>query len=184
VSSSLRLRSAGVHDTRAIAAALAALLRPGDVVALAGELGAGKTAFVQGAAAALGVTERVTSPSFVLVKHYPGRLPVVHADVYRLTTLDDVIALGEEVLDPDGVTFLEWADAVTPVLPDDRFEVDIILADLTADDGERHLEMRCCGATVGRADQLAAGCAAWQDADRPAKNPNRPAKDLDRHDAS
>src|SRR5688572_23076479 len=81
-------------ETRRLAATVAGALRAGDVVALTGELGAGKTCFVQGAAAALGVTERVTSPSFLLRRDYHGDLPLVHLDVYRLERLQDVIDLG------------------------------------------------------------------------------------------
>jgi tRNA threonylcarbamoyladenosine biosynthesis protein TsaE len=159
----LLLRSAGPDDTRTIASVLAGHLEAGDLVALAGELGAGKTAFVQGAARGLGVRERVTSPSFVLVKSYPdGRLPVTHVDVYRLGTLQDVLELGDEVLDPAGVTFLEWADAVAALLPEDRFEVEVVLADLDAPEGDRLLTLRACGRTRGRFAAVAAACDPWR----------------------
>lgn len=116
--------------TQDAAAALAAVLQPGDVVALSGDLGAGKTCFVQGAAAALGVDRRVTSPTFMLVRTYPeARIPLVHVDVYRLGRLHDVYDLGDEVFAPDAVTFLEWADAVHGLLPDDRLDVEILLDD-------------------------------------------------------
>ena len=114
--------------TRAVAAMLAAVVVPGDVVALSGDLGAGKTCFVQGAAAALGVDRAVTSPTFMLVKTYPeARVPLVHADVYRLQRLHDVLDLGEDVFSPDAVTFLEWADAVEALLPVDRLDVELRL---------------------------------------------------------
>jgi tRNA threonylcarbamoyladenosine biosynthesis protein TsaE len=136
----------------------------GDLVALSGELGAGKTAFVQGAAAAIGVDERVTSPSFVLVKSYrDGRLPVTHVDVYRLDTLRDVLELGDEVLDPDGVTFLEWADAVAALLPEDRLEVEVHLAELDAPDGDRLLTVRTCGRTRQRSAAIGAACGPWRE---------------------
>jgi tRNA threonylcarbamoyladenosine biosynthesis protein TsaE len=121
----LQLRTHAPAQTREVAAVLAGVLRPGDVLALTGELGAGKTAFVQGAAAALGVTERVTSPTFVLRREYEGRLRIVHVDVYRLDTLSDVAELGEEIFDPDHVTFVEWADAARPLLPPDYLEVEL-----------------------------------------------------------
>jgi tRNA threonylcarbamoyladenosine biosynthesis protein TsaE len=162
--SSLLLRSTGPDDTRAIAGALAGHLVAGDLVALSGELGAGKTAFVQGAARALGVGERVTSPSFVLVKSYrDGRLPVVHVDVYRLGTLQDVLELGDEVLDPAGVTFLEWADAVAALLPEDRVEVEVVLAELDAPDGDRVLTVRTCGRTRERFAAIATACDGWRE---------------------
>jgi tRNA threonylcarbamoyladenosine biosynthesis protein TsaE len=160
----LLLRSTGPDDTRAIASALADHLVPGDLVALSGELGAGKTAFVQGAARALGVGERVTSPSFVLVKSYrDGRLPVVHVDVYRLGTLQDVLELGDEVLDPAGVTFLEWADAVATLLPEDRVEVEVVLAELDAPEGDRLVAVRACGRTRERFTAISAACGPWQE---------------------
>ena len=98
-------------ETHALAAALAAVARPGDVVRLLGEIGAGKTAFAQGFAAALGITERVTSPTFVLHAQYDeGRLPFNHVDLYRLAEDAEVEALGlTDVLD-DGVTLIEWAE--------------------------------------------------------------------------
>ncbi len=122
----LQLRTRSPSQTRDLAAAIATALRPGDVVALTGELGAGKTCFVQGAAAALGVGERVTSPTFVLRKEYSGRVAVVHLDVYRLDALSDVLELGfEEIVDAGAVTFIEWADAMSPLLPPDHLEVEL-----------------------------------------------------------
>jgi tRNA threonylcarbamoyladenosine biosynthesis protein TsaE len=174
----LSLRSTGPDDTRAIAGAVAAHLVAGDLVALSGELGAGKTAFVQGAARALGVAERVTSPSFVLVKSYrDGRLPVVHVDVYRLGTFQDVLELGDEVLDPAGVTFLEWADAVAALLPEDRVEVEVVLADLDAPDGDRVLAVRVCGRTQARFPAIAAACDAWRKPDPAQESAQEPAQE-------
>ncbi|MGH2728576.1 MAG: tRNA (adenosine(37)-N6)-threonylcarbamoyltransferase complex ATPase subunit type 1 TsaE, partial [Actinomycetota bacterium] len=86
----------------------------------------GKTCFVQGAAAALGVSDRVTSPSFILVKEYQGTFPILHLDVYRLSNLQELTDLGyEEFLDPRCVVFIEWGDAVGPLLPPSLLEVDI-----------------------------------------------------------
>jgi tRNA threonylcarbamoyladenosine biosynthesis protein TsaE len=145
----LHLRTHSPSQTRDLAAAVAKALRPGDVVALTGELGAGKTCFVQGAAAALGVTERVTSPTFVLRREYGGRVAVVHLDVYRLDTLSDVLELGyEEIVDTAAVTFIEWADAMSPLLPPDHLEVELrtelnpAAADADADADARRLILR------------------------------------------
>jgi tRNA threonylcarbamoyladenosine biosynthesis protein TsaE len=103
---------------------VAAALRPGDVVVLSGDLGAGKTCFVQGAAATLGVRERVTSPTFVLVREYQGTHPILHLDVYRLGNLQELTDLGyEEILDPGSIAFIEWGDAVGPLLPPDLLEI-------------------------------------------------------------
>ena len=120
----IRCRSTSSEETQAIAALLTPALVPGDVVALSGDLGAGKTCFVQGAARALGVTERVTSPSFILVKEYRGAFPILHLDVYRLSNLQELTDLGyEEFLDPEWIVFIEWGDAVGPLLPESFLEV-------------------------------------------------------------
>lgn len=113
-----------VGETRSLAGAIATLLRPGDLVVLAGDLGAGKTAFAQGIAAALGVTEPVVSPSFTIVREYEARFPLVHVDVYRLDNLQELHDLGfEELVDGDRLTLVEWGDAVAAVLPPDRLVV-------------------------------------------------------------
>ncbi len=108
------------------------MLRAGDVVALTGEIGAGKTCFVQGAAAALGVTDRVTSPSFILRKEYRGeQLDVLHMDVYRLESLQEVLEVGfAEVGTASAVVFVEWGDAMAPLLPADHLEVEFRLPPL------------------------------------------------------
>ncbi len=114
-----------VTDTRAAAGRLAALLRPGDVVVLAGPLGCGKTTFAGGLADGLGVEEPVTSPSFILMRRYDsGFLPMVHVDVYRLGTVGEFEDL--EVLEEgrDGVVVIEWGNAVLPLLPDDHLVVE------------------------------------------------------------
>lgn len=123
----LALRTSGPDDTRALAAAVAAALEPGDVVSLTGELGAGKTCFVQGAARQLGVTSRVTSPSFLLRRDYEGRVSVLHLDVYRLDDLGEVLDLGfDQAGDDERVTFVEWGDAMSPLLPPDHLEVELL----------------------------------------------------------
>jgi tRNA threonylcarbamoyladenosine biosynthesis protein TsaE len=112
------------EDTCALAAALSQLVEAGDVVVLVGEMGAGKTTFAKGFAAGLGVTEPVTSPTFTLVRHYQGRLPLHHVDVYRLERTSEVLDLGlGELLESGGVTIIEWGDVVLPLLPADHLEV-------------------------------------------------------------
>ncbi|OGL13875.1 MAG: tRNA (adenosine(37)-N6)-threonylcarbamoyltransferase complex ATPase subunit type 1 TsaE [Candidatus Rokubacteria bacterium RIFCSPLOWO2_12_FULL_71_19] len=114
------------EETRAIGARLAARLGPGAVVGCIGELGAGKTCFLQGLAAGLGVTSEVTSPTFVLVNCYRGRVPVYHLDAYRTESLSEVLDLGvEEMFHGDGVTMIEWADKLLPLLPRDAVIVGI-----------------------------------------------------------
>jgi tRNA threonylcarbamoyladenosine biosynthesis protein TsaE len=136
-------RTSSVDDTRKLAGELAGVAKPGDVILLAGDLGAGKTAFVQGFARALGVAEQVTSPTFTLVRSYEGRLPIVHVDVYRLDHLQEVFELGfSELLDEGAVALIEWGDMIEPVVPADFLEVRIELGE--ADD-ERHLHLRTVG---------------------------------------
>jgi tRNA threonylcarbamoyladenosine biosynthesis protein TsaE len=115
---SASLATSSPEETDAAGERLGTTLGPGDVVALSGELGAGKTVFVQGLVRALGVTSGATSPTFVLVNEYRGRLPVHHVDAYRTASLAELLDLGvEEMMDGDGVTVIEWADRLEPVLP-------------------------------------------------------------------
>jgi tRNA threonylcarbamoyladenosine biosynthesis protein TsaE len=116
--------TASVEETRELGAALAGVLAAGDAVMLAGDLGTGKTALVQGVARGLGVDDVVASPTFMIVREYEGRLPLVHVDVYRLDRVQELHDLGfEEVLAPEAVTVVEWGDRIAPVLPDERLEV-------------------------------------------------------------
>jgi tRNA threonylcarbamoyladenosine biosynthesis protein TsaE len=122
----LAITTRSPEETRILGAALAPALVPGDVVSLSGDLGAGKTVFVQGVAGAMGVHEKVTSPSFTIVREYEGRYPIVHIDVYRLDSFQEVLDLGfEELFDPSGILLVEWGEAVTPLLPFRYLEVEI-----------------------------------------------------------
>ena len=133
----LELVTRAPEETRELGAALADLLVPGDVVSLTGDLGAGKTCLVQGAARSLGVREPVGSPTFVLVREYRGDVPVYHLDVYRLDRLQEVIDLGfEDLLDPGGVIFIEWGDAIDPLLPDSYLEIEL---SIPGDEEERRV---------------------------------------------
>jgi len=121
----LDLESRSVAETRRLATALSPMLRPGDVLALGGDLGAGKTTFVQGLAVGLGIVERVTSPSFVLMREYlGGRYPLMHMDVYRLERMQEVVDLGyDEFLDPSHIVVVEWGDMVEPLLPKEHLAI-------------------------------------------------------------
>jgi tRNA threonylcarbamoyladenosine biosynthesis protein TsaE len=139
----LILEAVDEATTKAIGAALAGVLRPGDVVGLTGDLGAGKTRFVQGAAAGLDVQDPVVSPTFMLVRTYQGRSPVQHVDAYRLSGAAELEDLGiEEVLPPDAVAFVEWADRVAEALPATWLE----LAFHTRPDEVREIHVRAHGA--------------------------------------
>jgi tRNA threonylcarbamoyladenosine biosynthesis protein TsaE len=137
-------RTVGVDQTRALGAALAALAHSGDVILLSGDLGAGKTAFTQGFARGLGVSDQVVSPTFTLARHYEGAtLKLNHLDVYRLDHLQEAIDLGmAELIDDDGVTVIEWGDVVIPTLPADFLEIRLAYG---FEDDERLLSMRCVG---------------------------------------
>jgi tRNA threonylcarbamoyladenosine biosynthesis protein TsaE len=115
------------EETRALAARLGPGLAPGDVVALNGELGSGKTEFVHGLAQGLEVPpQMVASPSFVLAHEYPGRLTLVHLDLYRLEDLPpELLPDLEEYLAGDQVVVVEWARRLAPLLPGDYLEVDL-----------------------------------------------------------
>ena len=122
----LELDSGSPEATRAFAAALAAAAAPGDVLCLWGELGAGKTVFAKGFGAGLGVRDTISSPTFVLMGEYAGRLPLFHIDLYRLASAAEAIDGG--LLDDregTGVVLIEWPDRLGTALPDDRLDVRI-----------------------------------------------------------
>jgi tRNA threonylcarbamoyladenosine biosynthesis protein TsaE len=118
--------SASPEATRELATRLAGAARAGDLIALHGELGAGKTQFAKGFGLGLGVTATINSPSYVLMAEYDGRLPLFHLDLYRLEDAAD--ALGGGLLDERqaaGVTLVEWAERLGPALPADRLDVEL-----------------------------------------------------------
>ena len=106
-------QSSSAAETETLGAELAATLRPGDVVLVEGELGAGKTTFVRGACRALGVDDVVTSPTFTIGQRYPGAVPVAHVDLFRIGDLhDEDPDLLADYLGPDTITFVEWPHGV------------------------------------------------------------------------
>ena len=124
--SASRHAAATPADTAAAGEVLGRTLGSGDVVALYGELGAGKTCFVQGLARGLDVRVNATSPTFVMINEYRGRLPVHHVDAYRAATLTELIDLGLlDLLGGVGVTVVEWADRAEALLPDRTVRVRI-----------------------------------------------------------
>ena len=121
--------------TRALAERLAAVARPGDLLCLVGDLGAGKTQFAKGFAVGLGITDTVSSPTFVLMAEYEGRLPLFHLDLYRLDDAEDAMAGG--LLDErqaEGVVLVEWAERLGSAMPFGRLDV---LIDGTGDEPRR-----------------------------------------------
>jgi tRNA threonylcarbamoyladenosine biosynthesis protein TsaE len=127
----LLFSSGSPEDTLAIARALGEVLAPGDVVALTGDLGAGKTVFCKGVGAALGLPpERIVSPSFTIVTEHGGRLPLTHVDAYRLSTLREAEDIGlDETFSGEGVCVVEWAEKVMELLPTDFIRVTFTISD-------------------------------------------------------
>lgn len=111
--------SASEQETEAIGRELAQRLAPGAVVAFTGDLGAGKTAFVRGMAQGLGISQRVTSPTFTIVNEYEGPTPLFHFDMYRLNGSEDLFDIGwEDYLSRGGVCAVEWSEQVADALPE------------------------------------------------------------------
>jgi tRNA threonylcarbamoyladenosine biosynthesis protein TsaE len=140
----IELRAPTPQDTNEIGRELAGLLRAGDAVALTGELGAGKTTFVQGVARGLGFEGSVVSPTFTLVREYRGRLTLIHVDVYRLERVQDVIDLGldDELGEGDAVVFVEWGDAVEGLLPEGHLVIELTVPGSSE---ERRIALRGTG---------------------------------------
>lgn len=160
MSHTIELVTRDPDETRKAGAALADAMAPGDVVSLTGDLGAGKTAFVQGAARSLGVEGPVTSPTFVLVREYRGEVLVRHVDVYRLERVQEVLDLGfEDLVDEGGVAFIEWGDAIEALLPDDHVRVEI----RAGADEARTLRVTGRGPAWGRRwERVEAALAPWR----------------------
>lgn len=113
-------------QTRRLGARLAAWLSPGDVLALMGDLGSGKTRWVQGVCLGLGVSDPVISPTFTLVNEYQGRYPVYHIDLYRLTDVAETTTFGlDDYLYGSGVSLIEWADRAKKFLPPEHLTVEL-----------------------------------------------------------
>jgi tRNA threonylcarbamoyladenosine biosynthesis protein TsaE len=152
----LVVTTASPDATDALARRIADVLEPADVVLLAGDLGAGKTAFTRGVARGLGVVEPVVSPTFMLAREYRGRLRLVHTDVYRLDRVQELIDLGlEELAADDAVIVVEWGDAVSGQFAPDRLEVRLEFV-VDRDDARRITLTPLGTAWVARADRLRA----------------------------
>lgn len=156
----IRARTKSSEDTQNLAAAVAEVVRPRDLVLLVGDIGAGKTTFAQGFGRALGIEEPITSPTFVLLRTYENALPLHHIDIYRLDHLQEVIDLGlMEMLDEGGVALMEWGDLAAPVLPRDYLEIHL---DLVDDEASREIRIRGVGQMwSAREHSVAASIARW-----------------------
>jgi tRNA threonylcarbamoyladenosine biosynthesis protein TsaE len=173
VSWPLHLTSRSVEDTRALAGKLAALSRPGDVVLLVGDLGAGKTAFAQGFASALGVEGPVTSPTFALVRHYhcaegSAVRMLIHADVYRTESLAEVADLAlAELVEEDAVVLVEWGDRAALAFDESALVVTLVTPDPVGDPTAREVEIIGRGAWTARADEVSSALERVPDHEAP-----------------
>ena len=136
----LTFKSAGVDETTRFGERLGMLLSPGDIIALNGELGAGKTTLVKGIVRGLGVTDMraVKSPTFALVHKYEGRIPIYHFDAYRLEDGEEMLNIGsDEMIYGDGVALVEWANKVLECLPEEYLKITLI----AVSENERSIEI-------------------------------------------
>ena len=121
-----QIKSEGPEQTWAAAAALMESLEPGTVIALHGDLGVGKTCFIQGLAVAMGIMDPITSPTYTLIGEYEGRMKLNHIDLYRLANSVEALGIGlEEYLESDGITAIEWAERAEEILPKSMLHVSI-----------------------------------------------------------
>jgi tRNA threonylcarbamoyladenosine biosynthesis protein TsaE len=156
------LRADSLAATHAVAAALARLARPGDLIALAGEMGSGKTAFAQGFGQALGVTEPITSPTFTLVHSYPcGKITLHHVDLFRLQRTSEVADLAlAELAEFAGIVLVEWGDVVAASLGD---HLVVRLDFVNGDEGARLIDVVPSGSSwASRWDRLSSVLAEWR----------------------
>jgi tRNA threonylcarbamoyladenosine biosynthesis protein TsaE len=128
----VRIDTCSVEETQRLARLIGENIQHPLVIGLTGDLGAGKTAFVQGLARGLGVSDQyyVTSPTFTLINEYPARLKFYHIDLYRISEIDEIYDLGmDELLHSGGVVAIEWADKFSDILPGEKLEIKIETVD-------------------------------------------------------
>jgi tRNA threonylcarbamoyladenosine biosynthesis protein TsaE len=163
------------RETHALGVKLGRQLRPGDVVALVGDLGAGKTQLVRGACAGAGVPgEEVSSPSFAIVATYRGRLPVHHADLYRIGDEDELYGTGfGDLVGGDGALLVEWADRIPRALPEERLTIRL---DHGKGPNVRHVEIEGVGerhAALARGLGIASGARPRAPSRSRSRSPSR-----------
>lgn len=143
----IEVQTGAPSETLALGQRLASILQPGDVVLLNGRLGTGKTLLTSGIAEGLGITDPVSSPSFVLFRRYDdGFLPLVHADVYRLGSIAEFEDLELQEAAADGVLVVEWGEAIAQALPEDHLEIRIAMDG----ENERSFQLEPHGAWTAR----------------------------------
>ena len=132
------------EETQTLGEKLGKTLKRGDVIALVGDLGTGKTCLTQGIARGVGIApdEVVNSPSYILINEYNGAIPIYHIDLYRLENSEEIAELGlSEYIDGDGICIIEWAERMTDLLPDTCIKIHITLADTNASHSSEVLEL-------------------------------------------
>ena len=158
----LAVRTRSAAETMSLGARVGDLLRPGEVLLLVGDLGTGKTTFVQGLATGLGIDGRPRSPTFTMVHSYDGgRYPLVHVDLYRCDNSTEVSSLGlEELLEPPAVAAVEWGEKATRVVGDHYLELAFSWEDEAGDD-TRTIRFLPVGRWQGRMGELSDAVRAW-----------------------
>lgn len=136
-------KSQSAEQTKEFAEKLAYKLKPGNVLCMYGDLGAGKTAFVQGLAKGMGISDYVSSPTFTIVNEYDGETPLYHFDVYRISDSLEMFDIGfDEYINGDGICVIEWAELIEDILPEDRINITITKGTL---EDEREISVKFCG---------------------------------------
>lgn len=123
----LRFKTNNARETEQLGMAIGKALKGGEVIAMTGDLGAGKTTLTKALAKSLGIDEHVTSPTFTIVNEYEGRLKLFHFDVYRIADIEEMYDLGfEEYIYGDGVSIIEWSNLIKEILPEDTINIEIL----------------------------------------------------------
>jgi tRNA threonylcarbamoyladenosine biosynthesis protein TsaE len=157
----LVVRTRSAAETTGLGRRLGELVLPGEVILLVGELGTGKTTFVRGFAAGLGIDDRVRSPSFQIVRtHEGGRFPLVHVDLYRLSSANEVLDLGlEELISPPAVAAIEWGEKASPIAGSDYLELEFSWS--PDDEDTRTIRFLPSGRWRGRMGELSESVRTW-----------------------
>ncbi len=156
----LTVRTRSTEETEALAVEIGELVNPGEVLLLLGELGTGKTTFVRGLARGLGVQKPTRSPTFTMMHEYEGRYPLLHVDLYRCESPQEVVDLGlEQMIGPPRVVVIEWGEKAFPIVADDYLEVEFEWDDVEED--TRTLQFRPFGRWRERMRQLGDTVRDW-----------------------
>jgi tRNA threonylcarbamoyladenosine biosynthesis protein TsaE len=133
----LKIRLKNTNETLKLGEIIGKSLNPGSIIALVGDLGAGKTVLVKGIAKGLGVDEEPNSPTFVIMNQYEGRIPLYHFDLYRVSSEEELFGIGyDEFFFGEGVAAVEWADRVQDVFPEHTIKIEIKIPEPGSEDSE------------------------------------------------